>query len=272
MKTGAPNRETNRRFLEFLIRRAGIVAGLRRLPLLGPSLAWFGEKFVPRDTLTWIQVRKGPAAGLWMRVNPRTARGILDATAETEVQRAMQMHLRAGMTFYDLGANIGFFSLLGARLTGPSGRVVAFEADPTVAERLRENVARNAFPWVVVEERAVWSETRTVPFARVDPAQSPDRGLGHVAAEAAAATIPVEAVSLDDYSRAAPQPDFIKCDVEGAELEMFRGARRLFRVKRPILLCEIHSNENRGALQRELAALGYRSEDCDSSHILALPA
>lgn len=272
MKTGAPSRGTHRRFLEFLIRRAGIVAGLRRLPLLGPSIGWFGEKFVPRDTLTWIQVRKGPAAGLWMRVNPRTARGILDATGETEVQRAMQMHLRAGMTFYDLGANIGFFSLLGARLTGPAGRVVAFEADPAVAERLRDNVARNSFSWVIVAERAVWSDTRTVPFARVDPAQSPDRGLGHVTVQPGAATILVEAVSLDDYSTTGPEPDFIKCDVEGAELQMLRGARRLFTGKRPIFLCEIHSNENRGALQRELTALGYRSEDCDSSHILALPA
>ncbi|PYT56961.1 MAG: hypothetical protein DMG35_21155, partial [Acidobacteria bacterium] len=54
----------------------------------------------------------------------------------------MQRYLLPGMTFYDIGANIGFFSLLAARIIGAQGRVVAFEADPEVAQRLRDHVER----------------------------------------------------------------------------------------------------------------------------------
>ena len=128
------------------------------------------------------------------------------------------------MTFYDIGANIGLFSLLAARLVGKEGRVVAFEADPEIAARLREHVARNEFGWITVEEKAVWSEPRTVFFARTDPATSPDRGLGHVVSASAGDTIQVSAESLDDYTWTQPAPDFLKCDVEGAEVEVFRGA------------------------------------------------
>jgi FkbM family methyltransferase len=66
------------------------------------------------------------------------------------------------MTFYDIGAHIGFFSLLAARIVGPFGHVISFEADPEVAARLRENLARNGFDQATVVQKAVWSEPTTV--------------------------------------------------------------------------------------------------------------
>ena len=154
----------------------------------------------------------------------------------------------------NIGANIGFFSLLAARLVGPDGHVTSFEADPEVAGRLREHIARNNFSRVTVEQKAVWSERRRVTFLRTDPGVSPDRGLGHVVGAASSDTIEVEGVSLDDYTAAFPAPDFLKCDVEGAEVEVFRGAGRLLREKRPGILCEMHSEENRRVLVDELRA------------------
>jgi FkbM family methyltransferase len=111
----------------------------------------------------------------------------------------------------------------------------------------------------------VWSQQTVVKFSRSDPNVSPDRGLGHVASTHIASTpigntnvastnvastnetgcIEVQAVSLDEYTSAFPAPDFLKCDVEGAEVEVFRGARRLLAEKRPGILCEMHSEENR---------------------------
>jgi FkbM family methyltransferase len=176
------------------------------------------------------------------------------------------------MVFYDLGANIGFFSLLAAKLVGPSGGVVAFEPDPEIAARLRENASRNNFSWITVEQKAVWSAASVVTFSRMDPLVSPDRGQGHVSAEAGVAnSIRVEAISLDTYSSGHPPPQFIKCDVEGAEVEVFRGAGRLLRENRPGILCELHSEEIHSSLLREFSAQGYRCLDCDSSHIVALP-
>jgi FkbM family methyltransferase len=184
----------------WFLRYASPLSGLRRLPLIGPVLSWTSRRLVPRDTLTWIQVQRGPAQGMWLRVNPRTGHDVLEGLGEPAVQAALRQQLRPGMIFYDLGANIGFFSLLAARLVGPTGRVVSFEADPEVAERLRENVARNNLSHVVAEQKAVWSETRAVTFARVDAAASPDRGLGHVTAEAAQdGQADGFALSIDDY-------------------------------------------------------------------------
>jgi FkbM family methyltransferase len=258
------------RLAQFLLRYASPLAGMRRVPVLGRCISWAGGKLVPRDSLAWVQVQKGPAQGLWLHLNPRTGKAYFEGGGEPEVQEALREHLRPGMTFYDIGANIGFFSLLAARLVGHEGRVVAFEADPEIASRLREHVARNEFGWITVEEKAVWSERCTVFFARTDPAASPDRGLGHVVSESAADTIRVSAESLDDYTRTRPAPDFIKCDVEDAEVEVFRGAQQLLKKKRSGIICEIHSGENQRVLVEEFSRCGYRCKPCGTNHILAL--
>jgi FkbM family methyltransferase len=259
------------RLAQLLLRYGSPLARLRRVPVLGRCVSWAGAKLVPRDALAWVQVQDGPAQGLWLHLNPRTGKTYFEGGGEPEVQQALRQHLRAGMTFYDIGANIGFFSLLAARLVGEKGRVVAFEADPEIAARLREHVARNEFGWITVEEKAVWSEPRAVFFARTDPATSPDRGLGHVVSVSEGNTIQVSAVSLDDYTKTRPTPDFLKCDVEGAEVEVFRGAQRLLTEKRPGIICEMHSEENQRVLLEEFSRFGYACKPCGTNHILALP-
>lgn len=264
--------EPGSRLANLLLRLAPSLGGLRRVPVLGDFLSWTSRKIVPSDSLLWIQIERGPSEGLWIRVNPRTGQNVQRGIGEPEVQRALVSHLRPDMTFYDVGANIGFFSLMAARLVGPQGRVVSFEADPEIAARLRENLSRNQFTHAHVEEKAVWSEPSTISFARVDPNKSPDRGLGHVAANGPApGTITVEAVSLDQYIASYPAPDFLKCDVEGAEVEVFQGARKLLSGRRPTCLVEIHSPQNHRALLDQFASLRYRCQALDDNHILALP-
>jgi len=258
------------RLAHAFLRYAAPLNSLRRLPVLGDCLSWLGEKIVPRDKRTWAQVESGPATGIWLNLNPRTGLDAFRGAFEPEVQDALRRYLRPGMTFYDLGANIGFFSLLAARLVGEQGRVIAFEADPEIAARLREHIHRNAFRCLTVIEKAVWSKASKVLFERIDPATSPDRGLGHVVNTPSASTIEIEAVTLDDFTRTSPAPDFIKCDVEGAEAEVFRGAQTLLVEKRPGILCEIHSEANRRALLADLKRFGYICEDRTSRQLLAL--
>jgi FkbM family methyltransferase len=259
-------------FADWFLRYASPFLGLRRWPFIGPILSWASRKLVPKEMFTWVKVRQGAAQGLWLRVNPRTGRGVLEGAGEPQVQDALRKHLRPGMTFYDLGANIGFFTVLAARLVGPEGRVVSFEADPEIALRLLENIERNKFSNVTVEQKAVWSAPGTVAFARTDPTVSPDRGLGHVIPNSSLAhSISVAAVSLDDYTRTAPVPDFLKCDVEGAEVAVFAGARRLLSEKHPGILCEMHSEKSSRWLLEEFASLGYSCSMLDETHVLALP-
>jgi FkbM family methyltransferase len=259
------------RLARLLLRYGSPLAGLRRVPVLGPCVSWAGEKLVPRGSLAWARVRRGPAKGLWLHLNPRTGTAYFEGDGEPEVQEALLQHVRPGMTFYDIGANIGFFSLLAARLVGKEGRVAAFEADPEIAARLREHVERNAFGWITVEEKAVWSESRTVQFARTDPATSPDRGLGHVVSAGDENAISVSAVSLDDYTQTHAPPDFLKCDVEGAEVEVFRGSQRVLSEKLPGIICEMHNKNNESILTAEFSRLGYECTPCGANHVLALP-
>jgi len=259
------------RLANVFLRYASPFAELRRLPIIGDFLSWASRKLLPRDTLVWIQIRHGPAEGLWIRVNPRTGQNVQHGIGEPQVQQAPVDYLHPGMTFYDLGANIGYFSLIAARLVGFKGSVSSFEADPEIAARLRDNLARNKFSQAKVEQKAVWSEATTVSFTRVDPNTSPDRGLGHVSADSSGDIITVEAVSLDGYVAAQNSPDFLKCDVEDAEAEVFRGAERLLAERRTILLVEMHSSENHRALAQKFVELGYTVRDLDENHVLALP-
>jgi FkbM family methyltransferase len=259
------------------LRFATPFANLRRVPIIGPCVRWASAKILPRDTLTWIQVQSGPGQGIWLHLNPRTGRDYFQGEVEPEVQTALQKHLLPGMTVFDVGSNIGFFALLAAKLVGPQGRVFAFEADPEIAARLREHLTRNAGAPIVAEEKAVWSRSEPLFFARADAGISPDRGLGHVVDAAATnsvnspATIRVEGTSLDEYIVNSSAPDFIKCDVEGAEVEVFRGAEKLLREKKPTILCEMHSAENRRVLTEQFSRLGYNCQPCGENHILALP-
>ena len=263
---------TEGRVAQMFLRYLSPLGGLRRVPVLSAWARWASARILPRDAMAWVEVQHGPAKGLWLKLNPRTGRDYFQGVVEPEVQQTLAEHLRAGMTVYDIGANIGFFSLLAARLVGNEGRVVAFEADPEVAARLREHAARNGFSSIAVEEKAVWSRTGEVRFARSDPAASPDLGLGHIEMDGTAKnSIGVAAVSLDDYVKHASAPDFVKCDVEGAEVEVVRGAQRLLAGKRPVVLCELHSEENRRTLGEEFSRLGYDSRSCGANHILAIP-
>lgn len=245
---------------------------LRRVPVIGDVLSWASKRLVPHDTLTWGRIEEGPLKGLWIRVNPRTGHFVKKGISEREVQRAMVDVLRPGMTFYDLGANIGFFSLLAGRLVGVNGHVIAFEVDPEIAARLRENLSRNNMHHAQVVQKAIWSECAEVLFVRADPLQSPDRGLGKVSRGGGEfGAIRVEAVSLDDFTVSHPAPDVVKCDVEGAEVAAFQGASNLLSNKHPILIVETHSAENRRTLVAKFVAGGYTCRSLSETHLLALP-
>jgi FkbM family methyltransferase len=245
--------------------------GMRKLPVVGPMLTWAAARAVPRDSRTWMQVKSGPAEGIWLKLNPRTAGGTIAGTGERRELEIVREHLRPGMTFFDVGANIGIFSMTAARIVGPSGQVVAFEADPEIAERLREHARGNSFEWVNVEQKAAWRESGKVMFERVDASVSPDRGVGHVVDTTNAHVMTLDAIALDDCLSQYRAPDFIKCDVEGAEGEVFQGARGLLAKQRPRALCEIHNEKSRRLVLNEFSRFDYVCENCDENHILALP-
>jgi FkbM family methyltransferase len=244
---------------------------LRNLPFLGSLVHRLSHQILSADEKVWARVELGHGQGLWLELNPRTGQQYLRGEVEPAIQNVLAERLKPGMVFYDLGANIGFFSLLAARLVGATGKVFSFEPDPEIADRLRRNIGRNGFTNTMVVEAGIWSASGNVNFVAAD-LSSPDRGVGKfVAGENAMAGTPTRSVALDDFVHSAPYPDAIKCDIEGAEIEAFRGAEKLLEARHPMILCEMHSNENDKFLRDYFGRFGYRLESLDSLHVLAVP-
>ena len=83
--------------------------------------------------------------------------------------------------------------------------------------------------------------------------------------------ISVPTVTLDGFSALAPAPDLIKCDVEGAEVEVFEGARNLLERAHPVVICEMHAREKAAHLYDLFRSLGYACSWLDGNHLLADP-
>jgi hypothetical protein len=91
----------------------------------------------------WVQVRSGMSQGMWMRLDLRRETRLWRGEHEPILQSALRAAVLPGTVFYDIGAHVGGIALGVARLVGPNGHVVAFEADPRNAETLRENRDHN---------------------------------------------------------------------------------------------------------------------------------
>lgn len=254
-----------------MLRFPAPLRSLRRVPFLGAFVHLLSHKLLPADKRVWSQVEKGSLKGLWLELNPRTGQSYLRGEEEIAVQKILADRLRPGMVFYDLGANIGLFTLLAASRVGATGRVFSFEPDPWVAARLRGNIARNGFANVTVVDAGVWSAGGNVNFITSD-ASAPDHGTGKIVVGSDANPgLPIRCLALDDFIATAPPPDGIKCDVEGAEVEAFRGAVKLLKSRRPWIICEMHSEVNDRVAREFLGSLGYSFESVDGNHVLALP-
>ena len=246
-------------------------AVIKKVPVIGSLLRKLGRVILPPATRVWVRIQRGPAAGLWLNINPRAGADLYRGGRERLVQETLAEHLKPGMVFYDLGANLGLFTIIGARRVGPEGKVFAFEPDPDVCNRLRQNVSRNGFSNVEVVQGAVYSTTGSSDFVRADPKITPDLGLGRIDRTSQLfGSIRIRTVALNDFVRDARLPDVIKCDVEGAEVDVFEGAGLLLERQRPAILCEVHSESNSRRITELLTHNGYTLRWLDESHFLAL--
>jgi FkbM family methyltransferase len=192
---------------------------------------------------------------------------------ELDEQIVMRRFVTEGDTVFDIGANLGVHTALLAQLAGPRGRVIAFEPNPELLPTMARTIEglRNAtlFPWALSDEDT--EATFFVPKDRAMGSLSDWTSLESMAvlrerlALGKAHTITVQQQRVDDLVSKGilPVPDFIKCDVEGAELKVFRGAREtLDRVDAPVILFE--------AGPESAAGFGLTMSDA-ADFLLALP-
>jgi FkbM family methyltransferase len=192
-------------------------------------------------------------------VGARLRRRGVWAAAETEL---CKRELRPGMRVLDVGANIGYFTLLFARLVGPTGHVYAFEPEPRNFDLLQRNVARNRYANVTAVPKAVSRASGRQQLYK-SPDNLGDHRLAHGPADRD--SIDVTVVALDEFFAGDRRVDFIKLDIQGAEYGALQGARALLARSNPLcLITEFWPAGIRACgddpeeYLRELAALGLR--------------
>jgi FkbM family methyltransferase len=176
---------------------------------------------------------------------------------EREKQKEFAAAVRPGAVVYDVGANVGFYTLLAATLAGPQGRVYAFEPLPRNVRILTRHAALNRLTNVHVFAGAVSDRPGT---ARFDQCALPEMGR-----LSASGGIEVLTFQLDDLlaSGRIPPPHVVKIDVEGAEWDVLRGARDVFLRHRPTVLLATHGPEVHARCCALLGELGYDLEPLD---------
>jgi FkbM family methyltransferase len=234
----------------------------------------------------WLRVQTGRAGMIrlslrYLPISHSQIGSIAFGDLESAVQEAMVRQLGPGGIMYDIGANIGFFSLLGARLVGPEpGHIYAFEPAPVNAEAIQVNAARNEFSNITVIAKAVGEAHRRVRLQLVDDAAW-SRLEGYGAHPLTEDVLEVEQVAIDELVAGGEirPPALVKIDVEGAELAVLEGMRETIAAHQPAIVCELHdTNREFVALMREL---GYRvinlegpgplDEPGSGNYALALP-
>jgi FkbM family methyltransferase len=225
-----------------------------------------------------VTIRHGAGQGLRIFANDQSNVGYALGTTEAEVQRFLTANLKPGDVCFDIGANVGFFTLIAARLVGDTGRVYAFEPLPSNAEALRRNIALNGLQNVEVIEAAVSERSGTAEL--VLGQSSLDARLSMLG-EAQPDAIAVRVISLDDFEIDG-SPSLVKIDAEGAEYAVLSGMRRVL-ASTPVILCELHQRRERAAhLAAVRAVLGEAAsrytislledgEDWWAPHVVALP-
>jgi FkbM family methyltransferase len=233
---------------------------IRRIPVLGEWAHVLMLRIIPVGTRYATLVRKGEGAGLLLSLDARFGALYAAGFYETAMLANLMPHLRAGDVMYDVGAHIGYVSLVAARIVGPSGRVFAFEADPENAARIAGHAEMNALPQVELIPAAVWSECRTLSFHRASASSS--RNTGAIAdsedGDSSNGNIAVEAVTLDRFAKDHRPPAVVKIDVEGAEVEVLKGAEEVFRTSKPTLVCEVHHSRAAQGVAAWLTTMGYQ--------------
>jgi FkbM family methyltransferase len=176
---------------------------------------------------------------------------------EPHVVHAIKRYARPGTVAYDCGAHIGYMTLVLARSVGAGGQVVAFEANPRNAETLRINVAENGINNVTIVPAAVTSMSGEVVFAQFGYSLIGRLAYGDLPGDATLITVP--SITLDDYvyRDRHPAPDFMKIDVEGAELDVLRGAKRVLQTARPVIVAEVREGNTAAQIKDMMAEFGY---------------
>ncbi len=198
------------------------------------------EKQFPGQTEADVTValRIGRAGEIKMFLNPDdpmvTKRLVEERTWEPNETHWFLKTVKQGDVVVDVGANVGYYTLIAGKLVGDSGKVYAFEPDPVAFGLLQRNVALNGLNNVVLEQKAVSNKAGSIRLFLSEENKG-DHRIFESGEERR--SIPIEAVALDDYFQGDTRKiDFVKVDTQGAEAAIIDGMEQLIRENEQITL------------------------------------
>lgn len=216
-------------------------------------------------------IQRGLGKGLLFNVGSTNASFLL-GTTELDMQHALIALVKPGMTIYDAGANVGYVSVLAAKLVGPHGKVICFEPLPDNVKWIEHNAKLNGF------ENIIQARSEAI-----GPADAKTRFK--VPKEATRGMLVTSGFSKDDTEYvqefdvivrsidslraegAIPKPDIMKIDVEGVEVDAIRGAFATIRDERPLLIVECHGTN--AAVEAVIREFGYHPVPVESDQSIA---
>lgn len=198
------------------------------------------------------RIRGGPLRG--HRFYGGDTLGYLLGQSEPQVQQAILDYLPSGGVFYDVGANIGFLTLLGC---SRGAEVHAFEPLEENLQQLRRNTDANGYQ-AHIHPIALSDSTGTATMAADGPLGRAHLGAGEIT---------VDTRRLDDLG--LPAPNVVKIDVEGAESRVLDGMRETLAQHRPVLIIEIHDGQERPVRERLSGYEITRLQGGGMPHLLA---
>jgi FkbM family methyltransferase len=241
-----------------------VIAHLRSRSLASRILRPLVNKVLPAGPIT-VGVMSGPARGQRLLIYPRLEKYYWTGNHERPVQETIVAMLGPGGSFWDVGAHIGFMTLIGSRLVGHAGVVHAFEPMPANRERLERNIANNSAGNVQIHALALSDENGRLTLHAHE--STPMWTL--VASRAATEGVEVEVRTVDSLAADLGIPALVKVDVEGAELDVLHGGVETLRRGLTTVIVEFNDTDCVAAARELLPWMAFKQ--LASNHWLLTP-
>lgn len=191
-------------------------------------------------------ISAGPLKGFKLEINVRYDKSFWLATHEPYLQVALEKIIRPGWIAYDIGAYIGYFTLLSSLLCREEGKVLAFEPEPNNYSRLINNIAFNNLSNVevfmtAISDRSGWGDFRPGNTRAQGRLVSGERGERQLFDSPICTKTRVDSLDELVFREGIAPPRIIKIDVEGNEDRVLAGMSRVLKEFRPIIICEVHT-------------------------------
>ncbi len=182
---------------------------------------------------------------------------LINKTWEAYETTQFKKNIKTGDTVVDLGAHIGYYTLLAAKCVGTQGKVYAFEPDPHNFSLLKKNITANGFHNVILVNKAI-SDTNRKTKLYLSKRNKGDHRLYNSNDKRESVT--VDTITLDSYFKQLDNPsiDLIKIDIQGSEMKAMQGSKQLLKTNKHLTIFT------------ELSPIGFQLIGASTSEYLSL--